>query len=105
MEHCDDAARFTSDGDEYLARPEIDVEVPGTGTPNNAAVFAQFVDRRNNTIAGSQVTPIRLQLDGQPHEITVELNTLAWVWSSASPLALQITDSSSVYFRESAQVR
>ena len=85
-----------------LHAPKLTLRYQGTGSPKNAAVFAQLVDRRNHTIAGSQVTPIRLQLDGAPHEVTVDLNTIAWAWSSASPLALQITDSSSVYFRENA---
>ncbi len=82
--------------------PKLTLKYRGTADRSNAAVFAQFIDRRNNTIAGSQITPIRLQLDGKPHELTVDLNAIAWNWDRTAPLALQITDSSTLYFREAA---
>ncbi|MGB2756694.1 MAG: CocE/NonD family hydrolase [Acidimicrobiia bacterium] len=85
-----------------LHAPMLTLKYRGTGSPSNAAVFAQLVDDRNNTVAGSQITPIRLQLDGAAHEVTMKLNTIAWAWSAQSPLSVQITDSSTLFFRENA---
>ncbi len=75
---------------------EYSGQVPAGAGPHN--VFAQLVDEERGVVVGNQITPIRLQLDGEQHTVTVGLEAIAQHLASGDSLTLQLVPSTVAYF-------
>ncbi len=71
------------------------------GTPGSGdrpqRVFAQLVDDRSRLVVGNQITPIQVELDGEPHTVTVPLEMIAHRLEPGAPLRLQLVASTVAY--------
>ena len=72
-------------------------EIPETGA-RPTRVFAQLVDPVSGAVVGGQITPIVVVLDGDDHELTVDLEAVSWVARDAGGwLVLQLAASTPLY--------
>ncbi len=79
-------------GSLIVGAPQVKIAYSGTspaGAPPTR-VFAQLVDNATGLVIGNQVTPIPVTLDGQPHEITVPLETIAFSTTAGQAVTLQL---------------
>ena len=60
-------------------------------------MYAQVIDATTNRVAGDQVTPIPVVLDGQQHTVTRKLETIAIRGRPDSLLRLQLVPSTALY--------
>ncbi|GIH98281.1 hypothetical protein [Planobispora takensis] len=67
------------------------------GSPATTFVYAQIVDEGTGVVVGNQATPIPVRLDGRPHVVSRELETIAWKVAKDSRLTLQITSGTALY--------
>jgi ABC-2 type transport system ATP-binding protein len=77
--------------------PHVNLSYQGTAAPAKTWIYAQFVNPRNGTVLGNIATPIPLTLDGQPHSISQDLETVAGRAPAGGGYTLQLTASSSLY--------
>src|SRR3954454_7207528 len=83
---------------QLVGEPTLTVDYSGLAPSPDGRVYAQLVDNNSNRVVGPVVTPVALDLDGQPHQVTVPLEAIALDATPQSAYSLQITDGSSVYF-------
>ena len=84
-------------GTQLLGEPKLTLTYSGTGSAPSSHVFAQIVDEKRGVVAGNQVTPIPVTLDGRPHTITRSLEGIAISVPAGGAYTLQITGGSQVY--------
>ena len=60
-------------------------------------VFAQLVDDKTGLVLGNQITPIEVVLDGQPHQVTVPMEIVAYTGKPGAKVTLQIVAASTAY--------
>ena len=77
--------------------PHLDLSYQGTALPQKTWIYAQFVNPRNGNVLGNIATPIPVTLDGQPHSISRDLETVAGRAPAGGGYTLQLTASSSLY--------
>jgi ABC-2 type transport system ATP-binding protein len=82
--------------------PSLRLTYWGQATMGSAPIFAQLLDTATGKIVGNIATPVQLDLDGRSHTTTVPLGAIAWNLTPASRLALQLTDSSNLFFGQQA---
>ncbi len=87
---------------EALTDPTLSLTYRGLATQANAPVFAQLVNRDDNSVLDNQATAVPLVLDGQTHTVTLPLNMVVWALTPDSHISLQITDSSDLFFAQQA---
>lgn len=82
-----------------LGAPELRFTYSGT-TPAGSRptrVFAQLVDDDTGIVVGNQITPIEVDLDGETHEVAVELESVAFRARMGHTLTLQIVATTPAY--------
>ncbi len=67
----------------------------GLGTSSH--VYAQLVDNTTNLVLGNVITAVPVDLDGRTHEVTIDLNQIAYTMAPTDSLTLQIVGATSVY--------
>lgn len=82
---------------EVAAEPKLTLRYQGTAQPAGTHLYAQLVDRSNDLVVGHQVTPIRVTLDGQPHEVTRKMEGVTMHLTPSSRYALQVIGDSGLY--------
>jgi ABC-2 type transport system ATP-binding protein len=79
--------------------PELQLSYQGT-TPDGerpTRLFAQLVDDTTGLVLGNQITPVPVQLDGQPHELTLPLETISHSAPAGSSVTLQLVATTVAY--------
>ena len=91
--------RFASapSGSDVLGEPRLRLVYRGTAVPARTFVYAQVVDARAARVAGVQVTPIPVVLDGRTRVVERALEPLALRSRPGSDLRLQITPGTTFY--------
>lgn len=84
-------------GSDVLGEPRVKLVYRGTAFPARALLYAQVLDAAHNRVAGGQVTPIPVILDGRTRTIDRPLEALALRAGPRSDLQLQITPGTTVY--------
>lgn len=83
---------------QVFGAPQLTLTYRGTSRTPNTHVYAQIIDKsRSSLVAGNQVTPVPLILDGTERTLTVPLEEISYRVTPQSRLVLQVTPSSSVY--------
>lgn len=83
---------------QVFGAPQLTLTYRGTSRTPNTHVYAQIIDKsRSSLVAGNQVTPVPLILDGTERTVTVPLEEISYLVTPQSRLVLQVTPSSSVY--------
>ncbi|MEB7503863.1 alpha/beta hydrolase family protein [Arthrobacter koreensis] len=83
---------------QVFGAPALTLTYRGTSRTPNTHVYAQIIDKsRSSLVAGNQVTPVPLVLDGTERTITVPLEEISYLVTPQSRLVLQVTPSSTVY--------
>jgi ABC-2 type transport system ATP-binding protein len=77
--------------------PHLDLTYQGTAAPQKTWIYAQFANPRNGTVLGNIATPIPVNLDGQTHSISRDLEMVAGRAPAGGGYTLQLTASSSLY--------
>jgi ABC-2 type transport system ATP-binding protein len=79
--------------------PQLSLSYRGTTPPGArpTRVFAQLVDDATGLVAGNQITPIEVTLDGRAHTLTVPLEDIAFTATTASRLTLQLIATTVAY--------
>ncbi|CAN5459304.1 hypothetical protein BH10ACT1_BH10ACT1_21570 [soil metagenome] len=67
--------------------------------PEPTRVFAQVVDDERKVVVDNQITPIELDLDGEVHTVTVDLEVLGLHVEPGQELTLQLTPTTVAYAR------
>ncbi|HWC28235.1 MAG TPA: CocE/NonD family hydrolase, partial [Solirubrobacteraceae bacterium] len=88
------AARVAGD---VVGAPRVKLTYHGTAVPARTLLYAQVVDAVHGRVAGAQVTPLPVVLDGRTRTVERPLETLALRVGPASDLRLQITAGTTVY--------
>lgn len=74
---------------------------PEGDTPEGAArptrIFAQLVDDETDVVVGNQITPVEVTLDGEEHEVTVDLEVIAHHLHDGGTLTLQLVAVTTAY--------
>ena len=60
-------------------------------------IFVQFVDDETGVVIGNQITPVAVVLDGEDHEIEVQLEVIAHRLRPGSTITAQIVATTSAY--------
>lgn len=82
-----------ADGDALvLGAPRLSMTYSGTApeAPEPTRVFAQLVDDATGFVLGNQITPVPITLDGQPHDVEIELEVVAHHLAAGSGVTLQL---------------
>jgi ABC-2 type transport system ATP-binding protein len=82
-----------------IGAPQLQLSYHGT-TPAGVKptrVFAQLVDPSTGVVVGTQITPIKVTLDGKPHTVSVPLEVIAFTARAGSRLTLQLVATSTAY--------
>jgi ABC-2 type transport system ATP-binding protein len=83
---------------DVVGEPTLTMTYDGLGLPSPAYVYAQVVDAAaGGRVAGGQVTPVPVVLDGRSHTVTLKLEALALRVRPTSDLRLQIVRSSPIF--------
>jgi len=80
-----------------VGSPEVTLTYSGVGTSRH--VYAQLVDNTTGLVLGSLITPIPVTLDGQTHQVTVSLESVAHTLRPGESVTLQLVASSGTYER------
>ena len=81
-----------------IGAPKVTLTYSGTAASSDARVYGQIVDESSGLVAGNQITPIPLVLDGLPHTVTRSLEDIALTSHPGSAgYTLQLTPSSQAY--------
>ena len=78
-----------------MGAPTLKFTYSGIGTSRH--VYAQIVDKKTGLVVGDIVTPIPVTLDGQTHEVDIQMEDIAYTLDENSDLELQIVGSATVY--------
>lgn len=89
-----------SPGDDVIGAPRLRLAYRGTAVPARTFLYAQVVDVRGGRVAGVQVTPIPVLLDGRARSVERPLEALALAGAAGTDLRLQITPGTTVYGRQ-----
>lgn len=84
-------------GRDVLGEPRVRIVYSGRALPARTFLYAQVLEARRRRVAGGQVTPIPVILDGRTRTVERSLETVALRATPASDLRLQIIPGSSVY--------
>ncbi len=84
-------------GSDVLGAPTVRLRYRGVAVPAQTFLYAQLLDARALRVAGVQVTPIPVVLDGRPRTVERELEPIALRTTSRSSYRLQIGGGSNVY--------
>jgi ABC-2 type transport system ATP-binding protein len=79
-----------------LGEPKLDLTYSGLASPAQTFVYAQIVDPSRNVVVNNLATPIPVTLDGEQHELTLPLERIASL-STTAGYELQIAPGTSVY--------
>lgn len=89
------------DGDPALVvgAPQLKLKYSGTVEAGDRPqrVFAQLVDASTGLVIGNQITPIQVQLDGKPHEVTTPLEMIAFAAEPGATITLQLVATTVAY--------
>ncbi len=89
------------DGGPHLVvgAPEVTLEYMGTPGQGERPqrVFAQLVDETSGLVIGNQITPIQVELDGEPHTVTVPLEMIAFAAEPGARITLQLVATTVAY--------
>lgn len=79
--------------------PELQLTYQGTGPAGDrpTRLFAQLVDDTTGLVLGNQITPIPVELDGEPHELTLPLETISHMAPAGSSITLQLVATTVAY--------
>ncbi|MCB0950540.1 MAG: peptidase S15 [Mycobacterium sp.] len=80
---------------QMVGAPELSFTYSGFGTSRH--IYAQLVDNETDLVLGNIITPIPVELDGQTHEITISMESIAYSMAPGDSLTLQIVGATSVY--------
>ena len=82
-----------------IGAPQLKLSYHGTAPAGvkPTRVFAQLVDKTTGVVVGSQITPIKVTLDGRPHSLSVPLEVIAFTARAGSHLTLQLVATSTAY--------
>ena len=83
------------DATTVVGAPTLKFTYSGIGTSRH--VYAQIVDKKTGLVVGDIVTPIPVTLDGQTHEVDIQMEDIAYTLDENSDLELQIVGSATVY--------
>jgi ABC-2 type transport system ATP-binding protein len=84
-------------GAKVVGAPKLSLTYSGTAANSDVRVYGQLVDEVSGLVLGNLVTPLPLVLDGQPHTLDRELETVAHTLPPNAKLTLQITSSATPY--------
>jgi ABC-2 type transport system ATP-binding protein len=82
---------------DIVGEPTLTLTYRGTALPAATFLYAQVFDAATQRVAGAQVTPIPLVLDGRQHTVTRRLETIAIRARPDSQLRLQLVGSTALY--------
>ncbi|MHB8660019.1 MAG: alpha/beta hydrolase family protein [Solirubrobacteraceae bacterium] len=82
---------------EVAAEPQLTLHYQGTAQPTATYLYVQLIDRSRDLVVGNQVTPIRVTLDGKPHEVTRMMEGVTMHVTPSSRYALQVIGDSGLY--------
>ncbi|MUL49213.1 peptidase S15 [Mycobacterium sp. CBMA293] len=80
---------------QLVGSPQVTVNYTGVGT--GRFVYGQIVDNNTGRVVGNVVTPIPVKLDGQAHQVTVNLESIAYTAKPGDSLTLQLVASTTPY--------
>ncbi len=82
-----------------LGAPRLTVTYKGSTPPGEkpTRVFAQLVDPVTGLVLGNQITPMKVELDGASHTLTVPLEMIVFSATAGSKLTLQLVASTVAY--------
>ncbi|GJF08725.1 hypothetical protein NGTWS0302_26440 [Mycolicibacterium cyprinidarum] len=81
--------------EEVVGAPKLTFTYSGLGT--NRHVYAQLVDNKTDLVLGNIITPVPVELDGRTHEVTIDMESIAYTMAPGDSLTLQIVGATSVY--------
>ena len=74
-------------GADVVGEPVLKLDYSATGVSlaadGRTHLFAQLVDKQRSLVVNNQATPIPIELDGQSHELTIPLERIASIGTSA----------------------
>lgn len=82
---------------EILGHPRVRFSYTGTAAPVATHLYAQIVDLDTERVVGGQVTPIPVTLDGLPHTVEPNLESIATHLNPGARYRLQILPGSLVF--------
>jgi ABC-2 type transport system ATP-binding protein len=82
--------------------PRLELDYRAYSTRSSTQIYAQLVDVERDIVLGGQVTPIQIELDGQPHTLNVSLEPVAYDVSPSSRLRLELIPATNVYGNQRA---
>ena len=62
---------------DVLGEPRLELTYRGTAAPAQTHLYAQLVDVRVDRVAGNQVAPVPVTLDGQEHKLELPIEPIA----------------------------
>jgi ABC-2 type transport system ATP-binding protein len=85
---------------QVVGAPSVSFTYSGLGT--SRFVYGQIIDNATGQVVGNVVTPIPVTLDGQTHQVTVNLEDIAYTYDpttapAGDPLTLQLVASTTPY--------
>jgi ABC-2 type transport system ATP-binding protein len=85
---------------QVVGAPSVSLTYSGLGT--SRFVYGQIIDNATGQVVGNVVTPIPVTLDGQTHQVTVNLEDIAYTYDpttapAGDPLTLQLVASTTPY--------
>lgn len=82
-----------------VGAPQLTISYTGTAGDGDrpTRVFAQLVDDKTDIVLGNQITPIQVVLDGQPHTITVPLESVGFNLRRGASVSLQLVATTVIY--------
>ncbi|OLT12468.1 hypothetical protein BJF79_22300 [Actinomadura sp. CNU-125] len=107
-------------GGVLVGAPELTMKYRGRATDATTSVYAQLIDASvpvpadlpasvlpplaegDPQVVNGMVTPVPVTLDGAAHELTIDLEAVAWRLRPGSKLKLQIVPNSAVYNQQRA---
>ncbi|MBE1530682.1 CocE/NonD family hydrolase [Actinomadura algeriensis] len=107
-------------GGVLVGAPELTMKYRGRATDATTSVYAQLIDASvpvpgdlpasvipplaegDPQVVNGMVTPVPVTLDGAAHELTIDLEAVAWRLRPGSKLKLQIIPNSAVYNQQRA---
>ena len=85
-----------------VGAPRLELDYRAQGSRSSTQVYAQIVDVDRDIVIGGQVTPIPIELDYQPHVLSVSLEPVAYSLSPSSSLRLELIPATNVYGHQRA---
>ncbi len=82
-----------------LGAPRLEMTYSGTAPAGDrpTRVFAQLVDDDTGIVLGSQITPVEVVLDGKPHDVSVDLEMIAFHLRPGHAVTLQLVATTVAY--------